>query len=103
MITLILLFLVELPVRIEIAIDVKSPEFEDRFTSLQPPPGASDLHTIFDEVTASTFDHARGDRVSLGQGVRIVEIRRMIGQRGGAWINRFALLRAQSLHGRDAP
>src|SRR5712691_13294551 len=102
MITLIFLFFVELPVRIEIAIDVKSPEFEDRFTSLQPPPGAGGLHTIKNKVTASTFDHARGDRVSLGQVVRIVEIRRMIGQVGGALINRFALLRAQSLHGRDA-
>src|SRR6266481_8100305 len=102
MITLIRLFFVELPVRIDLAIDVKSPEFEDRFTALQPPPGAGDLYTIFDEVTASPFDHARGDRVSLGQGVRRVEIRRMIGQRGGALINRFALLRAQSLHGRNA-
>src|SRR5438093_13071679 len=102
MITLIFLVFVELPVRIEIAIDVKSSELEDRFTSLQPPPGAGDLHTIFDEVTASTCAHARGDRVSLGQGERLAERRRMIGQRGGAWLNRFALLRAQSLHGRDA-
>jgi hypothetical protein len=79
MITWILLWFVERPVRIEIAIDVKRPELEDRFTSLQPPPGAGELQTIFDEGTARTFDHARGARVSLGQGVRIVEIRRMMG------------------------
>ena len=66
MIALILLFFVEVPVRIEIAVDVKRPEFEDGFAALQSPPGTGDLHTIFDEVTAGAFDHPRSDGIALG-------------------------------------
>src|SRR3989442_15656911 len=98
-IALILLIFVEVPVRIEIAIDVKRPKFEDGFAALQSPPGASNLHAILDQVTASAFDHPRGNRISLGQVVRIVEIRRVIGQIGGTLLKRFALFRAQSLQG----
>ena len=84
MIALILLFFVEVPVRIEIAIDVKRPEFEDGFAALQSPPGAGDLHAIFDQVTACAFDYTRSDGIPLGQGVGIVEKRGVIGQIGGA-------------------
>src|SRR6266705_5128419 len=95
----ILLVFVEVPVRIEIAIDVKRPKFEDGFAALQAPPGASNLHAILEQVTASAFDHPRGNRISLGQVVGIVEIRRVIGQIGGTLLKRFALFRAQSLQG----
>src|SRR5712691_4939369 len=96
-IALILLVFVEVPVRVEIAIDVKSSEFEDRFAALQSPPGAGDFHAIFDQVTASAFDHPGGDRVPLGQVGRIVQIRHVIGQVGGTLINRLALFRAHAL------
>src|SRR5206468_9801622 len=59
-----------------------------------------DLHAIFHQITASPFDHPRGDGIPLGQVVWIVEVRDVIGQVGRALIDRFALFWVQSLHGR---
>ena len=50
-IALIFLLFVELPVRLEIPVEVQSTEFEDRFTSFQTPTRPGDLHAIFDHVT----------------------------------------------------
>src|ERR1700745_1407490 len=52
------------PVRIEIAIDIKCPEFEDRFAAFEPPPSAGDLHAVFDQVATRAFDDARSDRLA---------------------------------------
>jgi hypothetical protein len=99
-ITLILLAFVEGPVHIEIAIDIKRPEFEDRFAAFEPPPSAGDLHAVFDQVATRTFDDARSDRIPLGQVVGIVEIRGVMGQLGGALIDWLALCRTHTLQGR---
>jgi hypothetical protein len=101
-IALILLGFMERPIRIEIAIDHQRSEFENGFASFQSPPGPRDLHTIFHQITASPFDHPRGDGIPLGQVVWIVEVRDVIGQVGRALIDRFTLFWAQSLHGRPA-
>jgi len=94
MIALILLVFVECPVRIEIAMDVQGAEFEDGFATYQPPPRTGDLHAIFDQVTASAFDHAGGDGIALGKVAGRVQRRDVIAQGGSTLIDRFTLLRA---------
>ena len=57
MMTLIFLFFVELPVRIEIAIDHQRSEFENGFASLQSPLGPRDLHAIMDKRPHLSANH----------------------------------------------
>lgn len=76
-------------------------EIEDTLRSLYSEPvtlndGCSSFGTTPQPLV---FRSPRGNRISLGQGVGIVEIRRVIGQRGGALLHRVALFRAQSLQG----
>src|SRR5207253_8450510 len=66
-IAFIVLGFVELPVCIEIAIDHQRSERENGFAAFQAPPGPRDLHAIFHQITASPFDHPRGDGIPLGQ------------------------------------
>ena len=72
MVALIFLFFVAYPGLVALAIDVESPEGEDGFPALQPSPGAGDLQALFDEMTASAFEHACRDGIPLGQGVGII-------------------------------
>jgi hypothetical protein len=83
---------VEFPVRIEIPVEVQGAEFEDSFASFQTPACPGDLHAIFDHVTASAFDYARGDGIPLSQVVGIIQIRGMISQLGNTRLSSFFCL-----------
>src|SRR5262249_33268205 len=98
--TLILLACVAGPVRIASAMDIKGPEFADRFAAFEPPPSACDLQAVFDQVATRAFDDARRDRIPLGQRGGIVERQGVMGPRGGAWSDGLALFRTHPLPGR---
>src|SRR4029453_12782091 len=85
-----LLFLGQVPgpVPVEVAVADEGAEFEDGFGAGQAPAGAGDVHAVLDQVAAGAFDHPGGDRPSVGQGGRVVQVG-LLGQqvrRGGVGV-----------------
>ena len=50
------------PVIVEVSAEVKRSEFDDRFGHRGSPAHTGALHSVFDEVLASTFNWAAGNR-----------------------------------------
>ena len=71
---------VETPVLAEVAVADQGAELEDGFGAVQSPPGPCDVHAVFDQVTACSFDDAGGDRPPFGQGGGVVQVRLLRGE-----------------------
>src|SRR5438094_4811475 len=78
---------------------VAQPEFEDGLGAVQAPAGAGDVHAVFDQVAAGTFDDAGGDRPARGQRARVVEVLLLVVQVVGGGVGVSALLGSQATAG----
>src|SRR5438094_933064 len=78
---------------------VAQPEFEDGLGAVQAPAGAGDVHAVFDQVAAGTFDDAGGDRPARGQRARVVEVLLLVVQVVGGGVGVAALLGSQATAG----
>ena len=56
---------VEGPVIVEVLAGPKGSKLQDRLCSFQAPPSTGDIHAIFDEMAAGSFDDAGRDRKAL--------------------------------------
>src|SRR6266571_6884082 len=61
------------PVGVEVAAGDEGPDLEDGFGAVDGPPGAGDVHAVFDQVAAGAFDDAGGDRPAGGEGFGVVQ------------------------------
>ena len=80
------LFEVVAPVGVEVAVGDHRTEFEDGFGSGQAPSGAGDVHAVFDQVAAGSFDDPGGDRPARGQRGRVVQVGCLCGEVVGAGV-----------------
>jgi hypothetical protein len=85
-------FLVEVvvPVGVVVTVGDQGPEGENCLGSVKAPAGSGDVHSVFDDVAAGSFDDAGGDRPSAGEGCAVVRVGLLAGQVGGYLIGAFA-------------
>jgi len=76
----------ECPVLAEVAVADEGTELEDGLGSVQPPPGACDVHPVLDQVPARSFDDPGGDRPASGERGGVVQERRLGVQVSGALV-----------------
>src|ERR1700694_2224297 len=65
--SLLVSFHVKRPVTIEVSAQIDGSQLDDGLGHRLGPTHARSLHAIFDQILASTFDGAAGDRPALGQ------------------------------------
>jgi hypothetical protein len=82
----------EQPVVIEVAAGAQRAKPEDGFGAGERPSGTGTPHPVLHQITASTLDHARRDRKSVGECAIVVQEPRVLDEiRGGLldWHNGF--------------
>src|SRR5208283_480283 len=62
------------PVILEVSTGAQGAKFEDRFSAVQTPAGARDVHSVFDQVAAGTLDDTGGDGQTGGEVLFVVKV-----------------------------
>src|SRR5207237_711575 len=95
MVALVLLLLVEGPVRLKVSAGPQCPEPQHRLGTIQSPAPSSDVHPVLDQIPAGSLDHSSRDGETSVQVLAVVHVLPILEQIRRTLVRRLSLLLRQ--------